>query len=112
MPGDHFAFCTVPVPVTGLYVLAPPAEATNTCAVHIRPLTPQEAFLELVRCSFRLDVADRDSNRRAFEQMSEAVSALKLYRLSFPRDLSLLPAVRAAILEHLGQGRQTAGTVT
>lgn len=96
-----FQFCATPVPVDRLYVLAPPEDGVGTEYVHIRPVKPRDAFMELVNSSFRLDTDDRNGNRRAFEAIDEAVRALAVFRLAFPRDITFLPSVRAAVLEHV-----------
>ncbi|MBC8254062.1 MAG: hypothetical protein H8E35_08535 [Ardenticatenia bacterium] len=98
-------FCTGPVPVERLYVLAPSDEGPAIERVRICPMKSSEAFLELVNASFRLDTTDRNRNRRAFEHTDQAVSALAVFRLSFPREISFLPSVREAVLEHLAGGR-------
>ena len=101
---DHLLFCTTPVHVNRLYILAPPTEETGIERVHICPVRPRDAFMELVKSSFRLDTTDHKSNRRTFERIDEAVNALDIFRLSFPRDMSFLPSVRTAVLEHMVGG--------
>ena len=101
----HSQFCRTPVPVDRLYVLAPPEDGVGTGRVHIRPIKPRDAIMELVKSSFRLDTTDRNGNRQAFELIVEAVSGLAVFHLAFPRDITALPSVRAAVLEHLAGRR-------
>jgi hypothetical protein len=90
-----------PVPVRRLYVLGEPAAGPGSEAVTIEPLTKREAFLELVRHSFRLDFDDRARLRKEFDRIAGIAAAVGLYRLSFARDWSRLAAVRRAVLQHL-----------
>jgi len=94
-------FCSVPVPITTLFVLTSPDETMKTDQVSIEPLTHQDAFMALLKYSFRLDISDRERNKKAFRDIAETVSKLKLFRLSYPRKMAMLPQVRTAILEHL-----------
>jgi hypothetical protein len=96
-------FCPDCVPLVRIYILPPPEVMSSANGLHISPLTPREAFSELIRYAFRLDITDRDRLREEFESLSRVVALPRYYRLVFPRDLSLLPAVREAILENLSE---------
>jgi len=90
-----------PVRVRRLYVLGPLAPAARRPHIGIAAVAPREAFIELVKHTYRLDLDDRARLRDEFESISRIASHPSLvYRLDFPRDLSRLPAVQAAILEH------------
>ena len=94
-------FSREPVPVRRLYVLGHPGPTTRPCAVSITALAPREAFIELVKHTYRLDLDDRTRLRDEFDSIGRVAARPSLvYRLAFRRDLSRLPAVQAAILEH------------
>jgi len=102
---DRLLFCSDPVPLRRLYVLAPAPGRGEPNAVTITPLSPRDTMMELVQYTYCLDIADREQLRRGFESLGRAAASRPLCRLTFPRDLSFLPAVRAAILQDLDGGR-------
>jgi len=94
-------FCRDPVEVRRIYVLAPGETRAGRCPVTITACGPRDAFIELFRHTYRLDLDDRTRLRDELEAIGRiAARPALVYRLSFPRDLSRLPAVQAAILEH------------
>jgi hypothetical protein len=96
-------FSREPVPVRRLYVLGRAPAAARARAVTITALTPREAFIELVKHTYRLDLDDHTRLRDEFDSISRIAARPSLvYRLAFRRDLSRLPLVQAAILEHCG----------
>jgi len=95
------SFCTETVPLRRIYLLASSQETAGIAAAEIRPVRPREAFLELIRYTFLLDVNDRLELRHEFEGLSRVTGLALTYRLAFRRDLALLPAVHRAILENL-----------
>jgi len=91
------------VPVRRMYVLGRAKPAARSRGVTITALTPREAFIELVKHTYRLDLDDHTRLRDEFDSISRiSVRPSLIYRLAFRRDLSRLPAVQAAILEHCG----------
>jgi len=99
--GGPWPFSREPVPVRRMYVLGPPEPTARPCAVSITALAPREAFIELVKHTYRLDLDDRTRLRDEFDSIGRVAARPSLvYRLAFRRDLSRLPAVQAAILEH------------
>ena len=90
-----------PVPISRLYVLGPRAAAEGDHGVAIQPLTRREAFVELVRHSFRLDFHDAPRLLGEFDRIAAIASGCAVYRLTFAREWSRLAAVRHAVLEHL-----------
>jgi hypothetical protein len=96
-------FSREPVPVRRLYVLGRAKQTVRARAVSITALTPREAFIELVKHTYRLDLDDHTRLRDEFDSIGRiAVRPSLMYRLAFRRDLSRLPVVQAAILEHCG----------
>lgn len=89
-----------PIPLRQVYLLSSPEEVGETRRISIVPLSPQEALVALVKHAFRLNITDRARLRAEFEHLSRVAASLIVYRLTFPRDFSLLPAVREAILQN------------
>jgi hypothetical protein len=96
----HLEFCADPIPLKRVYVLATPDETDNTNQITITPLTKREALMELVNQTFRLDINDRAKLSKEFHWLAWAADLPIYYRLAFPRDLTLLPALLEAILAH------------
>jgi hypothetical protein len=96
-------FCADRIPLRRIYFLADPEQTADDTAVAITPLAARAAFMQLVAYSFKLDVDDPGVLRREF-QLLDRIAALPLFfRLSYPHDFSMLPAVRRMIIEHIGQ---------
>jgi hypothetical protein len=90
-----------PVPMSRLYVLGHRAVAEGDHGVAIEPLTRREAFVELVRHSFRLDFHGAPRLLGEFDRIAAIAAGCAVYRLTFAREWSRLAAVRDAVLEHL-----------
>ena len=68
--------------------------------IRITPLGATEAAIEWIRHSFLLDVEARARLGTHFLQIGGVATLGISYRLDFPRDFSLLPDVRRAVLAH------------
>jgi hypothetical protein len=88
-------------PLRRMYFLADPDQSVDTQTIEIAPLSAREAFMELVSYSFKLEVDDRQVLQREFRLLDRVAALPLFYRLIYPHDFSMLPAVHAAILEHL-----------
>jgi hypothetical protein len=96
--GDRVSFVTKAVPLAALFVLSPPESAFALEFVDVNPLAPRDAFMALVKHSFRLDLDDPGRQREFFSRVGDYVSSIPMYRLSYTRSYALLPAVRHAAL--------------
>ncbi|MBI2160005.1 MAG: hypothetical protein HYU25_06475 [Candidatus Rokubacteria bacterium] len=94
-------WCSAPVPLGRIYVLAPPIEHGGEAAIRIEPLSGRDSVMELVRYTFRLDIEDHRMLTREFLFLGTVVSRIPVRRLTYPRDLSLLPAVHSVICADL-----------
>jgi len=94
------AVVTEAVPLRAIYVLSAPT-TRSTGPVSIRPLSPQAASLALIRNTFNGRLADPARLARQFAFVTDLVSMLPVRRLTYPRRVSALPAVRAAVLADL-----------
>ena len=96
-------FCRDPVQVRRIYVLVPPGSRAGRCPISITACGARDAFIELFKHTYRLDLDDRARLRDELESIVRIAARPDLvYRLAFPRDFRRLPAVQAAILEHCG----------
>ena len=105
LPGEsnQLQFCSRPFPLKQAFLLEPIEEVSHDDPVRITRLPAREAFIEIVKCSYRMDVDDRDRLKEEFETFSRLATLPLFYRLVFPRDLSLLPLVRKTILESFAE---------
>lgn len=83
------------LPLRTLYVLS------RGRSVRIRPLTPATAFLEVVRDAFNTVRMDRERLAGQFDFARRLATTARVRRLSYPRRLAVLDAVREAILADL-----------
>ena len=91
------------LPLRRMYFLVPPEEAKQTTVVTTERLSPREAFMEMLKYAYLLDVNDRERLREQFDRLGRASALTAFYRLAFPRRLSLLPSVQDVILANLGE---------
>lgn len=84
-----------------LYVLTPPREAPRKQPIELIALSTREAFIALVRGTFNSVVTGSDRAARQYTECLSVASQVPVRRISYPRDLSLLPAVKQAILSDL-----------
>ena len=104
IPLDSKQSCSYPLPVRVIYSLAPPSDISTTQSISIERLSPRDGFLELVKNTFNRRILDADRLTRQLTEDSRLAAILSARRLSIPRDLDRLPAVRDAILSDLNGG--------
>ena len=90
------AHCDQPRMLRRVYFLGTGAAG----GIRIEPLTPSEAFVELVKHSFLLDIEARDLITAQFHQLSRLALEPVYFRLDYPRRFELLDNVQRAILDH------------
>ena len=103
IPLDSAAYVSCPMPLRGLYVLGAPGASAGRRGVTIRRLPRRRAFLELVRNTYNRDVVRTDRVARQMALNTRLVMTVPVKLLSFPRRLSLLPAVRDDVLSDLAR---------
>lgn len=96
---EQLPFASERVPLNRLYLLAESNDFDRT--IQIKKLPPQKAFFTISDHAYRLDFKERTLLKDQFYFMSSLVKSFPVYSLTFPRDFSLLPAVRQTILDHL-----------
>jgi hypothetical protein len=97
-------FCPEPGPLDRIYVLSPQQKKKDNRTITIDPLSPREAFMELVKHPYRLGLNPRERLRGEFQTLGRLVNSLAVRRICFPRDYALLPDVHEAILADLNTG--------
>jgi hypothetical protein len=90
-----------PKPFVRLYDIINSPETDETSDIMIENLSPQDSFMALVRCTFRLDISDQEMLVRQFHFHKRIAERVSVRKLSFPRNFNLLPAVREAIVNDL-----------
>lgn len=96
-------FCEHPLPVRRIYFLTPAEQDGGSTHTTISPIPATQGFMELVRHAYCLDTRDQSRLRDRFQDFRQVVGMGLLRRLAYPRDLSLLPEVRRAILQDIGR---------
>ena len=94
-------FCSGPTPLRRIYFLAPLEVPGETVTINIDAVSPRYAFMELVKHRYLVDITDRFRLRQEFERLSRIAALPLFYRLTFPRDFSMLRNVQQAVLENL-----------
>jgi hypothetical protein len=69
--------------------------------VNVLPLTPREAFIELLKSCYLLEIRAPETLRRQFDALAGITSAVPSFRLQYRHEYSLLPEVRQAVLRHI-----------
>ena len=101
-----------PAPLRTVYVLSSPREVFRKQRIQIATLSQREAFVELIRHTFNHQVTDPERLQRLFAKSMELASKVPVKRISYPRDLSLLPEVRQRILADLADGPRATNRFT
>jgi len=92
----NLPFAASSLPLERLYLLG----ETESNDVQIEPLPAGEAFIELVKFKYRLDISDRSRLAEEFPRLLR-LAELGVYRLSYRHEFALLPKVHQAISKHL-----------
>jgi hypothetical protein len=100
IPLDETRSRRTPVPLKAIYMLTPPERRVHPRVV-IRPLSPRRAFLELVRNTFNMAVAEPSRLERQFALAAQLAMEVPVKSLSYPREFHMLTAAREAILSDL-----------
>ena len=89
------------LPLACMFFLADPAEVPDQQQISIKALSAREVFIELVSYCFKLEIDNRDVLAREFQLLNRVAHLPLFYRLTYRHDFAQLPAVQAAVLEHL-----------
>lgn len=103
LPLSDREYCGEAVPLRALYVLRPPTAGRVRSRVTIRPLTQRRACLELLANTFNTIVTGPSRQARQFHWAAGLAATVPLKSLSYPRSLTHIPAVLAAIHKDLAR---------
>jgi hypothetical protein len=102
IPLEERHVCRHPALLRAVYVIAPPSEVTPASNVCIEPLPPGEAFLALLQNTFNWQIDDAPRLRRQFREATRLVETVPVRRLKYPRVLTRLKELRAALMRDSG----------
>ncbi len=97
---NSFSLDSARLPLTRIFVIEEPEEGLSE--IKLTKLSAREAFMELVQHTFQLDIKDRSTLTNNSNLFSRLAETGMFYRLSYPRDLTMLPAVQEAITTAVG----------
>jgi hypothetical protein len=101
LPIDERLRCRVPVTIKALYSLTAPRDACRTKGASIDPLSPREAFVELLKATINRRLVSPRRLSRQFDVMSSLAARIPIRKLSYPRMIECLQEVRALVLSDL-----------
>lgn len=93
---EGIQFSARPQPLRALYVLA-----EERPEIWIEKLAASRGFMAWAEFAYNLDIVHADFLRGHFESVGKLATEIPVFALHYPREFTMLPAVRAAILNHL-----------
>lgn len=101
----EFRFATRGSALAACFVLAD-SETEQPGPPSVRPLSVNEAFLELARAVFRLDAENEQINRSEFDVLTRLVDTVPFWSLAYERKFEWLPDVEKVIIQTVQAGRR------
>jgi hypothetical protein len=71
----------------------------------IEQIPPGRSMISLVEFAYNLDITDRAFLLQQLETVNQVAREIPIYAIQFPREYSMLPAVRETILRHLDEDK-------
>jgi hypothetical protein len=93
--------CRAATPLKVICVLTSAPKVVGKRLISLAPLSPKEAFVELLRGTFNRRLTDPDRLQRQFAAVSQLVAKVPVFMLSYPRVLRRLPEVREVVLSKI-----------
>jgi hypothetical protein len=81
-----------------IYALAPPGRRNRSGKLQLTQLSSKEAFVEISRHVYLIDVQDPAKMRSMFNKIGALAAKIPVFRLSYPRRFSQLKLVRDRLL--------------
>lgn len=97
IPLAHKQSAHAAAPLRAIYMLRPPTTDVPLTRVTITPLSQRRACLDLLANTFNPVIVNPDRLTRQFNLATRLAAAVPIKSLSFPKDLSRLPAVVEAL---------------
>ena len=101
--------CDRPVTLKAIYSLAGPADMCRRPEVGIETLTPREAFVQLLRSTFNRYLVSSQRLERQFSLMTSLAGLMPVKKLSYPRAITGLEAVREMVIADLARDGSDGG---
>ena len=101
LPLDSTRSARGPVPLRAIYTLLPPGSRVRSRDISIAALPPRQSFLTLVRNTFNYRIVNPARLERQFEDATRLAGVVPVKKVSYPRVLSRIPALRDALLADL-----------
>lgn len=95
LANDQLAHCDQELPLGCLFALG----NGRGDDVIVRPMSSQEALLQVIQSTFVLDVEDRATQTRHFDQVTRLVSKIPGFWLDYPRHYDMLNIVKQKIVD-------------
>lgn len=93
--------CPTPVPLRAVYVVTGPRNVYRKQRIKIAALAPLDAVVKILTFTHNHELAGPDRLRRQFDAARRLIDAATIRSLSYPRILSSLSNVKAAVLADL-----------
>lgn len=99
---DKSQYCKAPVKLAAMFALTAPRDVGRLADIIVQPLAPRDRFLRLLRASFNRQLTDPHRLACQFDTMMRLAECVPIERLSYPRSIDRLAAVRATVLKSVG----------
>ncbi len=93
--------CGKPVPLAAIYVVTGPRNVFRRQRIHIKSLPPVESLVKILTFTHNHELTGPARLARQFDAARQLIAKVPVRSLSYPRVLSSLPEVKAAILADL-----------
>lgn len=89
------------LPVLAIIVLSSSGQESVFPRLHLKKLSRREAFIEIMKQTFLLDVTDHNQYARLMQVLGRIIPQIRIYKLTVPHDFNALPDVRKLVLDEL-----------
>ena len=93
--------CAIPTPLRAIYVVTPPRRVYRKQSIAIAPLPGVEALVSILTFTHNHELTGRERLARQLNAATRLAEMIPIRSLSYPRVLSSLPEVKAAVLADL-----------
>lgn len=94
-------YCAEPVPLRAIYAVTPPRNVHRKQRITIAPLPPVRALMKLLTFTHNDNVTGGERLARQFDAAQRLLRTVPIRALSYPRILTSLSEVKAAVLADL-----------
>jgi hypothetical protein len=88
-------------PVLAVIILSSKREGSEAREVQLAELPRRQAFIEMMKQTFQLDVTDHHRFQNLVLKMGSIIHGINTYQLTLPHEYNLLPLVRELIIGRL-----------